>query len=284
MVFGLQLLIDKCTLENMKKIHLMIFVAAWLCFSACVSNKKIVYMQKLDQDESIATSGKLIPYEVEEYRLQFYDVIDVTMKTTSAELNEILKVTDSENNLRNMGGLNTGDAFFLNGYTIDNDGIVNLPLVGEIKMVGMNVKEAKLAVEEKLKKYIREDNYFVRVRLGGIRYSALGEFNRPGKFTILQNRVTIFEAIANAGDMTTTAKRTMVRLVRQYPQGSRTHTINLLNDKIIESEFFFIRQNDMLYAEPMRVKQLGTGLTLAQTLQLTLSVVTVAFLFINATN
>lgn len=268
----------------MKKIHLIIFVISWLCFSACVSNRKIVYMQNLDQDESIATSGELIPYEVDEYRLQFHDVIDVTMKTTSAELNEILKVTDSENNLRNMGGLNTGDAFFLNGYTIDNDGIVNLPLVGEIKMVGMNVKEAKLAVEEKLKKYIREDNYFVRVRLGGIRYSALGEFNRPGKFTILQNRVTIFEAIANAGDMTTTAKRTMVRLVRQYPEGSRTHTINLLNDKIIESEFFFIRPNDMLYAEPMKVKQLGTGLTLAQTLQLTLSIVTVAFLFINATN
>jgi polysaccharide export outer membrane protein len=206
------------------------------------------------------------------------------MKTTSAELNEILKVNDSESHIRNMGGLNSGDAFFLNGYSIDNDGLVNLPLIGELKLVGMNVKQAKLAIEENLKKYIREDNFYVRVRLGGIRYSALGEFNRPGKFTILQNRVTIFEAIANAGDMTTAAKRTSIRLVRQYPDGTRTHTINLLNDKIIESDFFFIRPNDMIYAEPMKVKQLGTGMTLAQSLQLTLSVITVAFLFINATN
>lgn len=241
-------------------------------------------MQNLDQDATLSRSGDLIPYQIDEYELQLNDVIDVTMKTTSAELNEILKVNDSESHIRNMGGLNSGDAFFLNGYSIDDDGLVNLPLIGEIKLVGMNVKEAKLAIEENLKKYIREDNFYVRVRLGGIRYSALGEFNRPGKFTILQNRVTIFEAIANAGDMTTAAKRTTIRLVRQYPDGTRTHTINLLNDKIIESDFFFIRPNDMIYAEPMKVKQLGTGMTLAQSLQLTLSVITVAFLFINATN
>lgn len=270
--------------EFMKKLNFIIFCTCCICFSGCVPNKKIVYMQNLDQNASVSRSGELIPYQIDEYRLQLNDVIDVTVKTTSAELNEILKVNDSESHIRNMGGLNSGDAFFLNGYSIDNDGLVNLPLIGEIKLLGMNVKEAKLAIEEHLKEYVREDNFYVRVRLGGIRYSALGEFNRPGKFTILQNQVTIFEAIANAGDMTTVAKRETIRLVRQYPDGTRTHTINLLNDKIIESDFFFIRPNDMIYAEPMKVKQLGTGMTLAQTLQLTLSVVTVAFLFINATN
>lgn len=241
-------------------------------------------MQNLNQEATIAKSGELIPYEVDEYRLQFNDVIDVTMKTTSVELNEILNVNDSENQIRNIGGLNSGDVFFLSGYSVDNEGFVNLPLIGEIKLVGMNVKEVKFAIEDKLKKYIRDDNFYVRVRLGGIPYSALGEFNRPGKFTILQNRVTIFEAIANAGDMTPTAKRSKVHLVRQYPEGARTHTINLLNDKIMESEFFFLRPNDMIYAEPMKVKQLGTGMTFAQSLQLTLSVITVALLYINVTN
>lgn len=241
-------------------------------------------MQDLEQKPVITKSGELIPYEVDEYLLQFNDVIDVTMKTTSVELNEMLNVNDSENQIRNVGGLNSGDAFFLSGYSVDSDGLVNLPLVGEIKVVGMNVKEAQRAVEESLKKYIRDDNFYVRVRLGGIPYSALGEFNRPGKFTILQNRVTIFDAIANAGDMTTTAKRSKVHLVRQYPEGARTHTINLLDDRIMKSEFLFLRPNDMIYAEPMRVKQFGTGITFSQSLQLTLSVVTVALLFINVTN
>lgn len=248
---------------------------------SCVPNSKVIYMQKMNTQPVLSESGKLVPYDVDEYRLQCNDVVDVTMKTTSAELNEILHVNENNIELRNMGGLNSGDAFFLNGYSLDADGIVDLPLIGEIKLVGMNVKEAKLAIEEKMKKYVTEDNYFVRVRLGGIRYSALGEFNQPGKFTILQNRVTIFEAIANAGDMTTIAKRDAVILVRQYPEGVQTHTINLLSDKIMESEFFFIRPNDMIYVQPMKVKQLGTGITVSQSVQLALSILTLVMLFIN---
>jgi polysaccharide biosynthesis/export protein len=268
----------------MNKRHLVICCIS--CFTAfsCVPNRKIVYMQDLGSSEVLTQSGELVPYDVDEYRLQYNDVIDVSMKTNSAELNEILKIDDNQNQIRNMEGLNSGDAFFLSGYTVDSDGFVNMPLVGAIKVVGMNVKETKQAIEEKLEKFVLEDNYYVRVRLGGIRYSALGEFARPGKFTVLQNRLTIFEAIANAGDLTTSAKRTSIRLMRQYPEGVRMHTINLLSDKIMESEFFFIRPNDMIYAEPMKVKQLGTGVTLAQSLQLALSVITVALLYINVTN
>lgn len=263
--------------------NLIILSIFSLTVFSCVPNRKIVYMQDLGQSEVLARSGELIPYDAEEYRLQYNDVVDVTMKTNSAELNEILKIDDAQNQIRNMDGLNSGDAFFLNGYTVDSEGFVNLPLVGVVKVVGMTVNEVQQAIAAKLENFVLEDNYYVRVRLGGIRYSALGEFNRPGKFTVLQNRLTIFEAIANAGDLTTTAKRTSIRIIRQYPEGVRTHTINLLSDKIMESEFFFIRPNDMIYAEPMKVKQLGTGLTLAQSLQLALSVVTVALLYINVT-
>ncbi len=261
-----------------------IYTIMLLSLFSCIPNSKITYMQKLESPEVSSKPGELIPYEIEEYRLQCNDVVDITMKSTSAELNELLKGGDFQNQLQNLGGLNGGDAFFLNGYSLDAEGIVNLPVIGEVKLVGLTLKESKLAIEDKIKKYITADNYYVRVRLGGIRYSALGEFNRPGKFTILQNQVTIFEAIANAGDMTSLAKRTEILLIRQYPEGSKTHTINLLSDKIIESEFYFIRPNDMLYARPMKVKQLGTGITAAQSLQLVLSVLTVALLFINVTN
>jgi polysaccharide export outer membrane protein len=250
----------------------------------CIPNKKIVYLQDLADTSAVSKSGKLVPYDIDGYRLQCNDVVDVTMKTTSTELNQILNVNESDVQLRNLGGLNGGDAFFLNGYTIDDDGIVDLPLIGEIKLVGMTMKEAKEAVEVRLKEFVTEGNYFVRLRLGGIRYSALGEFNKPGKFTILQNRVTIYEAIANAGDMTSLAKKTDVLLIRQYPDGAKTHSINLLSNKIMESEFFFIRPNDMIYAQPMKVKQLGTGITASQSLQLMLSVLTVVLLFINVTN
>ena len=133
---------------------------------------------------------------------------------------------------------------------------------------------AKIIVEKEVEKYILQGEFFVRVRLGGIRFSALGEFNKSGKYTILQNRVTIFEAIAFAGDLNRTAKRDEIILVRQYPDGSQIHKINLLDQKLLGSEYFFLKPNDMIYAEPMKVREIGAGNTLVETLTLLTSSIT----------
>jgi polysaccharide export outer membrane protein len=167
---------------------------------------------------------------------------------------------------------------------LNDNGIVELPVIGKVKIVGMNTENAKIAIENELKKIVRDNEYFVRVRLGGIRYSALGEFARPGKYTILQNRVTIFEAIANAGDLTIQAKRDNIMLIRQYPDGSKAYRVNLNDNNIMASEFYFIRPNDMIYVEPMKVRELGTGTNFLQTLQLLTALATLALLVYTATN
>ena len=132
----------------------------------------------------------------------------------------------------------------------------------------MTIEQAKNLVEEEVKKYVKEGEYFVRVRLGGVRFSALGEFNNSGKFTILQNRVTIFEAIAFAGDLSRLAKRNEVLLIRQYPDGSQIHKINLLDRSLLTSEYYWLKPNDLIYAEPMKVREIGAGSTLVETLTL----------------
>ena len=123
-------------------------------------------------------------------------------------------------------------------------------------------------------KYVNVNEFFVRVRLGGIRFSTLGEFNQSGKYTILQNRVTIFEAIAFAGDLNKIAKRDQVLLVRQYPDGSQIHKINLLDENLLGSEYYFLKPNDMIYAEPMKVRELGAGTNLVETLTLLTTTIT----------
>jgi polysaccharide export outer membrane protein len=117
--------------------------------------------------------------------------------------------------------------------------------------------------------------------LGGIRYSALGEFRRPGKFVVLQERMTIFEAIANAGDLNTIAKRDEVMLIRQYPDGTKIHRINLNDRQIIASPYYFIQPNDQLYVEPMKVREVGSGENAAQSLLLFTSILTTGLLLIN---
>ena len=121
------------------------------------------------------------------------------------------------------------------------------------------IKEAKIKIEERLNKYLK--TYFLSVKLGGIRFSAIGEFNRPGKNVILQNQATIFEAIALCGDLTQLAKRDEIKLVRQYPEGSKIHSIDLLQDSIINSPYYFIHPNDVIYAVPLPQKSSGLGVT-----------------------
>jgi len=256
-------------------------------FFSCVSNEKIIYMQKLAEEAPLVQSGQLIPYEWESYRLQNFDIVDINIKTTSEELNMLLDVIVGQASgggsavVGGGGGQAGGDAFFMNGYTIDEEGKVELPLIGELAVLGLTTKETQTLIESKLINYINEDQFFVRVRLGGIRYSALGEFNSPGKRTILQNRVTIFEAIAAAQDLSILAKRDEVVLLRQYPEGSQIHRINLNDEKLIGSEFYFIKPNDVIYAEPLKVREIGNATNFIQTLTLLTTTVTAVALILN---
>ncbi|WP_394366612.1 polysaccharide biosynthesis/export family protein [Cyclobacterium salsum] len=255
--------------------------------ASCISNERIIYLQETDEEIPLYTESELVPNMTEDYYLQYNDVVDINVKTTSEELNEIFGIASGDQRMQmNMaqGAQNGGDIFFINGYTLDENGNVEIPLLGEIELLGLTTKQAQSLIEEKLKAYVNEEDFFVRVRLGGVRFSALGEFNRNGNFTILQNRISIFQAIAHAGDMTTTAKRNEVVLIRQYPEGTKSFRVNLNDQRIVESEFYFIRPNDMLYAEPMKVRELGTGVNFVQTFQLAVTTLSAVLLVLNAIN
>ncbi|HSF55767.1 MAG TPA: polysaccharide biosynthesis/export family protein [Algoriphagus sp.] len=257
----------------MKKYSLLLFAITIVAFSSCVSNKKLIYLQDLGSDGPKVSSSEKFPYREELYRLQNFDIVDITIKTASEELNNIFSiVTGDQTNMSMNMGQNGGDLFYMNGYTLDEEGTVDIPLVGKVVLVGLTMEESKNLIEEKVKSYV-SDEFFVRVRLGGIRFSSLGEFNAPGKVTILQNRVTIFEAIAASGDMNTIARRDEITMLRQYPDGSQIHKINLNDRNLLSSEFYFIRPNDVIYAEPLKVRELGAGTNFIQTLALITSTV-----------
>jgi polysaccharide biosynthesis/export protein len=264
---------------------LLIPVLFTLLYTSCVPNKKIIYMQQLeDNPNPLVYASEMIPYDTEEYRLQYNDIVDISIKTSSKELNELFGLFQEnvQANMMMQGGRAGGDIFFMTGFTLDDRGIVELPLLGEIKLSGLTTQEAKGLIENEMVRFVNKEDLFVRVRLGGIRYSALGEFRVAGKHNILQNRVTIFEAIANAGDLTEVAKRDELVLVRQYPEGSRMFRINLNNKNLLSSEFYFIQPNDMLYAEPMKVRELGTGVNFVQTFSLAVTTLSAVLLVINA--
>ncbi|MEB2777512.1 polysaccharide biosynthesis/export family protein [Algoriphagus sp. D3-2-R+10] len=263
-------------MRNKITAFICLFIVLIISFS-CVSNKKVIFMQELEESTGpLVESSKKYPYQTEDYFLQINDIVEINIKTTDPNLNLIFGAitNESQNNAMMGGGQGAGDAFFMNGYTISDKGLVEIPLIGEVRLLGLTTDQAKVIIENEVLKYVNKNEFFVRVRLGGIRFSALGEFTKSGKYTILQNRVTIFEAIAYAGDLNNLAKRDEILLVRQYPDGSQIHKINLLDRELLGSEFYILKPNDLIYAEPMKVKEIGAGNNLVETVTLLTSSIT----------
>ena len=220
----------------MKALKLAIFVILAASVSSCVPVKKMIYLQS---EEEI--KDKVFEYQKEEYRLQENDILDVQIRSMNEEANRLFTIQNQGGGQNMQAGMRSGgDLYYMTGYTVNEE---------------INIEVAR---------YFK--TYYLSVKLGGIRFSTLGEFNNSGKQVILQNQATIYEAIALSGDLTPLAKRDEIRLIRQYPDGTKIHTINLLDQSIIGSPYYFIQPNDVLYAEPLPQKAYGFGVTGAQTI------------------
>lgn len=248
---------------------------------ACVSNEKIIYLQNLEGNQPIP-EDELISYEIPEYKLQYNDIIDVNIQTVEDLLLNGFnnRPAIANNQQMQVAGQSGGDIYYMTGYTVDKDGNIRLPIVGAVNVKDKSIEEARIQIEKQLRQFVTTEVY-VKVKLGGIRYSALGEFRRPGKFVVLQDRMTIFEAIANAGDLNTVAKRDEILLIRQYPEGTKLHRLNLNDRQLITSPYYFIQPNDQIYSEPMKVREVGAGENAAQSILLFTSILTTALLIVN---
>jgi len=268
-------------MKQIKKFISIVFGLLLLInLNSCISNSSLVYLQNLEGDEDLV-DGKLIPYEMQDYQLQYNDIISIDIKTTVDFINEAFNISDENSPAMRGGGIQGGgDIYYMNGYTIDKSGNVELPILGKIKVSRNTLEEAKEKIQKKLKTVVSEEIY-VRVKLGGIRYSVFGEVNRPGKFTVLQDRLTIFEALANAGDFTTFAKRNEITIIRQYPEGTKIHRINLLDRNIIRTPFYFIQTNDQIYAEPLKQREFARTESASQNILLITSTLTTILLLLS---
>lgn len=250
--------------------------------ASCIPNEKVIYLQNKKGKIAIP-EDKIIPHEYPEYRLQFNDIVDVKIQTNE----DLLKSGFNVENPGNMQGQfgaqltqNGGDLYYMTGYTVDKNGNIRLPVVGDVRIIDKTLEEARAIIEEKIRAFVTSELY-VRVKLGGIRFSALGEFQRPGKFVMVQDRATIFEAIAQAGDLKVIARRDAILLIRQYPDGTKLHRVDLTDIEIVKSPFYFIQPNDQLYAEPLKVREVGAGENAAQSLSLLISSITAIALVLN---
>jgi len=249
------------------KLKASIFVLlTFVLFVSCVPNKDLIYLQdKGNQDTAANTQIQL---NQKPYKLQVGDLISIDIKSDKPELIAMFKKKETTNTEE------TAQSLYFSGYNVDVHGNIRIPRIGELNVLGYTVDEISDRIKVKLlEDYFNEAaNIFVTVKLAGLTFSVNGEVALTGSYTLFKERVTILEAIANAGDISVVGNRKDVLIIRQYPQGQKIHHIDLTDINAMQSPYYYILPNDLIYVKPLKQKSLGTGTTLVQTLTTVISV------------
>lgn len=265
----------------MKAQRILLFTALSVIFylSSCVSNKKYTLLQ--NENTGTVDTSEYMEYVREDYKVQINDIINIRLKTPDPKAAELFQNIGPA--FMSGGGMAGGMAqgglfFYLNGFRIHPDGFIDLPVVGEVMVEGKYLKEIKQDIEGRLQQYLKE--VYIVVQISGINVSILGEVAAPGKYTLYQNQLSILEALSEARGPLVTAKRYKVSIVRQYSTGAQIHQVDLTDKNLIKSPYYFLQPNDIVYVEPLKVRELGTGINGFQTIANVLSVLSSTLLII----
>ncbi|MBL6448124.1 polysaccharide biosynthesis/export family protein [Fulvivirga sp. 29W222] len=213
------------------------------------------------QDESFTEQrAKLIQNDKQPYRIQPNDIISVKVKSVSnTEISDIFNITPSLGPVYMAPG-----NLYLEGYSVNDAGQITLPVIGTVTVKDMTLEEVQQVIQDNTKQYL--NNATVIVKLLSFKITVLGEVKNPGYHYVFNNQVTILEALGLAGDLTQYGNRKNIKLIRQHPEGNMVVLINLTDPKLLQSEYFYLMPNDVLYVEPLKATVKRTNLDLLSVL------------------
>lgn len=227
--------------DNIVKLIVLIILFS----TSCTSQKKLLYLENIDT----IPPEQFFPMQHPEYQIQQRDILYIRFITINQELSDILNIGSS----RYSASLFQNEtSLYINGYTVNDSGYVNIPLVGSVNVVGLTIDEATRSIETRAKDYLNEGT--VIVKLISFKFTVIGEVNRPGSYTNFNNQLTVLEAIGTAGDITDFGNRKKVLVMRPSPTGTTTYRIDLQDKNLLTSEGYFLLPNDLVIVEPIKSK------------------------------
>ncbi|RKE95296.1 polysaccharide biosynthesis/export family protein [Ichthyenterobacterium magnum] len=223
-----------------------IAILALALISSCASKKDIVYFQDEPvNDQTILNTKFELAYKTDDLL-----TIDVSALDPDAVRPFNLPAVTY-----NSGGLSAQGNVIRQTYLVDPDGNIEFPVLGTLKIGGLTRAQASDFLKEKLSEYVK--NPIVNIRLINFTISVLGEVNRPGTFTIQDERISLVEALGLAGDLTIYGERNNVFLVREVDGQKKYAKFDLTSINVVNSPVYYLTQNDMIYVTPndARVRQ-----------------------------
>ena len=226
----------------------LLFFVVLMLFTACGSQKDVAYFQNAKEID-LSKSQYLF-----DARIMPKDQLTITVSTTNDEAAVPFNMTVPTP--YTVNSRSTYSQAMLQTYLVDNKGDIYFPIMGQLHVGCLTKAEAEKMIQDKIKPFMAEtENPIVTVRMTGYQISVIGEVARPGTFTVSREKISILEALAQAGDLTIYGQRKNVQLIREDATGQKSiHVFDLTDADIINSPYFYLQQNDVVYVTPNKVK------------------------------
>jgi polysaccharide export outer membrane protein len=258
------------------KIGLSVLAFA-IIFASCVPQKKMLYLKEaemLSETQSVNyVNERSIDYKLQPGDNLYIRALNTIDERSAAALN-------GESGSGRSSYMSNEASIYLQSYTIDESGCIELPLTGKIEVKNLTVEEAKNKLQQELNKYVNQTTLIVK--LSNFNLTVLGEVSKPGMYKVYQSQINLFEAVSMAGNMTNFAKREEVKIIRQTDNGSEIITVDMGQADILSSNYYYLKPNDIIYVEPLKIKQWGfTTFPYSTVLSVSSLAVTLVTLYLN---
>jgi polysaccharide export outer membrane protein len=217
--------------------------------SSCVSNKRLTYFNGLN-DSSFYLAAKTF-----EPTIQKGDILYIGV--TSANPVEASVFNSINSIVTQNGGVAIMPANTIPGQLITDEGVIKLPTVGNISALGKTTRQLSKDIEAAINPYLKDP--LVTVRFMNFKVTILGEVARPGVINVNNERITILEALGQAGDLTAYSKREKLLLIRDSAGTQQTHRFNMTDQSLFAKPYYFLKPNDVIYVEANSVKSINTS-------------------------
>ncbi len=223
--------------------------AAAMCFAtSCTSYKTVPYMLN-SSDVDLDSSAVL--YEA---RIMPKDELTITVNCPE-DPEAVVPFNLTTTTAVGQGRGSLGSQPTLQTYLVTNEGTINFPVIGTLKVEGLTVSEVQDMIASRIEGNYLKTRPVVTVHLSNYKISVLGEVASPGTYTVPSEKITVYGALALAKDMTVYGRRDNVKLIREDVTGKKSiHELNLNDANLIKSPYFYLQQNDVLYVTPNKTK------------------------------
>lgn len=263
-------------------VYLLMLVYISNVFSSCSSPKNITYFQDVPdtiQQKIVNQATYLTP------KIQVDDILQISIQTLDANSSALFNQQAGNGfpatGITSVSGQATQPAN-TNGYLVDADGNVMLPLLGKVYVKGKTTSDVRTQIQLKAAEYYKEP--VVNVRFANFKITVLGEVTRPGTYVMPNEKVTLLDAIGMAGDLTIYGKRENILLVRDADGKKEFVRFNLNESKVFSSPYFYLQQGDMVYIEPNKSKVASTDATQVRRIAIFTSVLTLLVVIASRVN